>query len=141
YLEMGGIHRGARLTAVPSVYLADVFAKPVKVLDADRRVEVACTIDAAAAVSEAMQVEIEFRNGATVLARARTELRIDRPGQHAAKLELAKIGNITLWDPATPQLYTVVTTLLIGGKPVHDHAVRIGFREARFEKDGFFLNG
>jgi hypothetical protein len=32
-------------------------------------------------------------------------------------------------------------TLQVGGAPVHDYQVRIGFREARFGLDGFFLNG
>ena len=48
YLEPGGIFRPVRLRAVPPVFISDVFAKPVKVLDADRRIEVTCTIDAGA---------------------------------------------------------------------------------------------
>jgi beta-galactosidase len=34
-----------------------------------------------------------------------------------------------------------VTTLLVDGKPLHDYHIRTGLREARFELDGFFLNG
>ena len=40
-----------------------------------------------------------------------------------------------------PHLYDVVTTLLADDQPIHDHHTRIGFREARFEIEGFFLNG
>lgn len=48
YLEPGGIYRSVRLELVPQAFISDLFAKPVKVLDADRRVEVLCSIDAAA---------------------------------------------------------------------------------------------
>src|ERR1035438_6411669 len=32
-------------------------------------------------------------------------------------------------------------TLLVDGEPLHDYRTRIGFRDARFDVDGFFLNG
>src|SRR4029077_64188 len=47
YLEPAGLHRSVSLRLVPQVFIRDVFAKPVKVLEADRRVEVTCTLDAA----------------------------------------------------------------------------------------------
>ena len=56
-------------------------------------------------------------------------------------LTLSDLGNVALWDVDAPRLYDVVTTLLVDGEPVHDYRVRIGLREARFEVDGFFLNG
>jgi beta-galactosidase len=40
-----------------------------------------------------------------------------------------------------PHLYHLVVTLFLNNKPVHDYQTRVGFREARFELDGFFLNG
>ena len=55
YLEPGGIFRPVRLQAVPPVFISDVFAKPVKVLDADRRIEVTCSIDAGAILTKPAQ--------------------------------------------------------------------------------------
>jgi beta-galactosidase len=141
YLEPGGIYRSVRLESVPSIFISDVFAKPVKVLDADRRIEVACSLDAAAPVPTPVQIEVELRQGARVVARAQTTLRIDQPGSHQAALTLSKLGNVALWDVQSPTLYEVVTTLSLAGKPVHDHRLRLGLREARFELEGFFLNG
>ena len=46
-----------------------------------------------------------------------------------------------LWDNDNPHLYNVVVTLHVAGKAVHDYRTRIGFREAKFTVDGFFLNG
>lgn len=141
YLEPGGIIRPAYLEIVPRTYIADVFAKPVKVLGAHRRVEVTCTIDAAGAIPENTEMEVELREGETVIARAKEKANIESVGRSRVMLTLTKLGNIKLWSPDNPQLYNVVTTLLVGGHPVHDYQVRIGFREARFELDGFFLNG
>lgn len=35
----------------------------------------------------------------------------------------------------------MVAVLRVGGTPAHEHRACIGFREARFAEDGFFLNG
>jgi beta-galactosidase len=51
------------------------------------------------------------------------------------------IGVVTLWSPGEPKLYTVKVTLSGTGGPPHAYQVRIGFREARFALDGFYLNG
>src|ERR1035437_8142262 len=44
-------------------------------------------------------------------------------------------------NPASPRLYEVIVTLFVDDQPLHDYRTRIGFREARFEVDGFYLNG
>jgi beta-galactosidase len=54
---------------------------------------------------------------------------------------LRGLAGITLWDLDNPKLYTVLATLQEGGAALHDCQVRVGFREARFSLDGFFLNG
>lgn len=141
YLEPGGIHRSARLEIVPPVYVSDVFAKPVKVLDASRRIDVACTLDALVVPDKPATIRVELRDGERVIARAEENVRFDAAGERQIALTLSHLGNLTLWDVDHPQLYHVVTTLLLDGQPVHDHRARTGLREARFELDGFFLNG
>jgi beta-galactosidase len=141
YLEPGGIVRSARLRAVPQVFLSDVFAKPVAVLGPDRRVEVRCTIDSAVVPRRPVRIEAVLKDGARVLARAADEVLLEETGEMDRNLTLSKPGPVTLWDPDTPQLYEVVVTLYLDGQPVHEYRRRIGFREARFERDGFYLNG
>jgi beta-galactosidase len=61
YWQPGGIYRDVRLRAVPQVFLADVFAKPVNVLDAAaRQVVVQVTVDAAAAPAGSAQVAVSL---------------------------------------------------------------------------------
>ena len=52
------------------------------------------------------------------------------------------VANPKLWSPQTPNLYTVKTTVLDGGKPVDDFTSPLGFRWFKWTADkGFFLNG
>jgi beta-galactosidase len=141
YLEAGGICRAAHLRLVPSTFIRDVFAKPVKILDPGRRIEVTCTLDAAVPADQPVQVRVDLRQGDRVLASATESATIDKPGESVVKLTLLKLGDVKLWDVDAPNLYDVVATLLVKDRPVHDYAVRVGLREARFELDGFYLNG
>ena len=141
YLEPGGIFRPVSLYVLPQAFLSDVFAKPVNVLDSSRRVEVNCSVDAAAIPGQPVAIRTELRDGARVLASAQKALKLEKSGIAEAALTLSNLGNIALWDNDNPRLYEVATTLEIAGKAVHEYRVRTGFREVRFETDGFFLNG
>jgi len=157
FWQPGGIYRGARLRVVPPVFIADVFARPVK--EDDWSLDVQVTVDAGSAPAQDTQdtqdtqntqdtpdtqVKVELRDGDRVLSSATTEVAIGQGGgQVTVDTTLACLGDITPWDitGTSPQLYTVVATLLVGGTPVHDYPVRTGFRTISFAADGFFLNG
>ena len=81
-------------------------------------------------------------NGDEPVASATTvPVTITAAGQTTVTATITGIDNITLWDTGQPKLYTVIATLAVGGQPLHDYQVRIGFREAVFRPDGFYLNG
>jgi beta-galactosidase len=141
YLEPGGIFRPVHLQVVPQVFIDDVFAKPVQVLDSSRRVEVACSIDSAGSVSKPVEIQVELLDGAKVVSRSQKRVQIEKSGKSEVLLTLTNLGNVKLWDVEEPNLYGVVATLIVDGEPVHDYHTRIGLREARFEVNGFFLNG
>lgn len=133
----GGIYRDVRLRTVPSVFLAEVFAKAVNVLTADRRLEVTCFVDAALARDD-LSVEVELRDGANVVATRRVPV---PSGAVTVDVTLSGLAETTLWDVDRPKLYDVVVTLLDDNGAVHGLSTRVGFREARFAPEGFFLNG
>jgi beta-galactosidase len=62
-------------------------------------------------------------------------------GDNEVRFTLSDLGDVELWDNDNPRLYHVRVTLEVDGKPVHEYRARIGFREAKFTVDGFFLNG
>jgi len=142
YWQPGGIYRDVRLRTVPRVFLADVFARPADVLDpASRRVVVQATVDAAAAPAGTTEVAVAVRDGARAIASDRVPVPVAGPGRVTVTATLSGLGEVALWDTDSPRLYQVVATLLADGAPLHSYRVRTGFREARFARDGFYLNG
>lgn len=142
YLQPGGITGGVKLRAVPLAYIKDVFAKPLNVLTPDRSLEIQCSLDAAWAHDKPAEIRAELLDKHhRRVASASLPLPMLQTGARECKLTLTKLGGVKLWDVDAPHLYHVRTTLLVDGQPVHHHGTRIGFREARFDVDGFFLNG
>ena len=142
FWQPGGIYRDVRLRVVPQMFLADVFAKPVNVLDAAaRQVVVQVTVDASVVPAEAVEVEVSLRSDDDVIAIGRVPVALGGPGQATVTVTLSGLGDVTLWDLDEPRRYHVATALLVDGRPRDEHRVRIGFREATFASDGFYLNG
>lgn len=141
YLEPGGIFRSVQLLAVPPVFISDVFAKPVKVLEEDRGLEVSCTLDAANGVEGPVQIEVELLDRNRVVSRETKTLKLEKPGTLETTLTLSGLDDVRLWNVGSPNLYDVVAILSVNGTPIHDYHCRTGFRDARFELDGFFING
>jgi beta-galactosidase len=142
YWQPGGIYRDVRLRVVPQAFLADVFAKPVSVLDpAARQVVVQATVDAASGLSGPAHVTARLLGDGGEIASARVPVAIAGPGQVTVTATLSGLEGIRLWDLDDPALYTVAAELRVDGEPVDEHRVRTGFREARFALDGFYLNG
>jgi beta-galactosidase len=138
YLEPGGIYRDVSLRVVPTVFIADVFARPDQVLTDARSVAVRVTIDAAATGSG--QLRTRLLDNDRVLATATTQVST-QPGPNVVDLNLTDLGEISLWSPEDPRLYDIRTSLLMADGSSHDYTNRVGFREATFTVDGFLLNG
>ena len=127
YLLFGGIYRDVYLHVLDPVYIADVFARPGK--DA---------IEAVVAVVNAQEADCE------------TDVRIELEGkwvQQTVQVEAGARRDVALrldglsvnpWSLDDPALYTLRTFLGDGDLVT----TRVGFREARFDPDGYFyLNG
>ncbi len=141
FLQPGGIYRDVSLRIVPQVFISDLFALPADVLTAQPRVEVQCTIDAAQKSGSPATLLVELLDGTDSIASAAHTVSIDTPGVSMASLSLADLGPIKLWSTESPTLYTVQATLDVPHVGAHVTTRRIGFRDARFQPDGFYLNG
>ena len=141
YCQPAGIYREVQLQARPETFIADVFARPVNVLTKDRRVELTIEIDAGSVPASPTELSVELVDGERIVATTTVDVRIDEPGATTVTATLQDLAEIDLWHVDHPQLYDVVTRLGVDGEEHHHHRTRIGFREARWENDGFFLNG
>jgi beta-galactosidase len=141
YLTFGGIYREVSLRVVPDVFIENIFAKPVEVLSANRRVEVKCFVaKPMGAAPGALKLKVDLRDGSTILATGTHTFGPLSDGS-SQTVTLANLGNIQLWDLANPKLYQVTAQLYVEEKLHDEYSTRIGFREARFTPDGFQLNG
>lgn len=141
YYLPGGMIRGATIFSVPHTFISDVFAKPVDVLEPSRHVEVTCTLDVAATTDSTAVLSVELMDGMRRVAKAVKPFTPSKAGKLEEKLTLHGLSDIKLWDVDSPKLYDVVVRLGSVDAILHEYRTRIGFREAKFTVDGFFLNG
>ena len=140
YLTFGGIYRGVALRIVPGSFIENVFAKPVDVLGENPRVEIRCFLNARNAPRAPSRLTAQLRDGARTVASASREVKPEE-GDSVWDLVLGEIGPVELWDTENPKLYEVVVRLHEGEVCTDTYVVRVGFREAWFTPEGFFLNG
>ena len=63
-------------------------------------------------------------------------------GRSKGLMSVINVSNPLLWSCETPNVYTVLTEVLQGGKVVDTYKTPTGFRDFRFDpKTGFWLNG
>jgi len=142
YWQPGGLHRDAALRIVPTTYVATVATTHHDELDpAKRRSSFVVTIDATDVPPDATVVVTLRDSESTEIASARTEVTTLQPGSNEVAVELGGLDAVSLWDIDAPSLYTVETRLEVAGIPRHSTTLRTGYREARWEKNGFYLNG
>jgi len=135
YLTFGGIHRDVQIRAVPDTYIDNVFAKPVNVLTNDRGVNVRVYVRGKTEGN--LELTAELRDGDRLIATGSKNL----VGTESQDIVLTNLSQIDLWDIDKPKLYDVRVTIKDGSRFIDHYDTRIGFREAKFTPEGFFLNG
>jgi len=139
YLTFGGIYRDVSLRVVAPTFIENVFARPVDVLKDSKRVEVRCYLGGDSSPNAKRAVTISIKDGPRIVAFKMVYI---PAGAMEHEVTLDKLEQFELWDVSNPKLYNVEVTLSEdGGKITDVHQIRIGFREALFTPDGFFLNG
>ncbi len=133
YLTFGGIYRDVALRVVPSAFIENVFAKPLNVLSDNRSVNVRCYLDGKSARGK---LTAELRDGDRIISTQSVNVSSDHHD-----IQLTNLGQIDLWSVGHPKLYSIRVSLFEGAGLTDEYETRIGFREARFTPDGFFLNG
>jgi beta-galactosidase len=145
FMQPGGIYRDVGMRVVPQVYISDLFALPQNVLSRTPTVSVQCTIDVGPKAKEAtgkatLLVELLGSGGHSIASHS-VSLQVSEQGLTTASATLSDLGPVSLWSPDSPTLYTVQATLSVPGIGASALSRQIGFRDATFKADGFFLNG
>ena len=128
YMTYGGIYRDVYIDLKPNTYISDVFAKA----KCDGKIE--SEIKIVGEITESMTIrQVALIAGVEALIgdiKADNEVTIS-----------SSVKNVSPWDIDNPTLYVLKTELCIADEVLDTHEVKIGFRDAEFRKDGFYLNG
>jgi beta-galactosidase len=98
-------------------------------------------MDSAATTHATGTLVVELLDGSAQVAPRSANVTVSSPGTSTAKLSLTGFGPVSLRSPDSPKLYTVRATLNFPGLGSHALTRRIGFPEASFRPEGFYLNG
>ncbi|HEU4713181.1 MAG TPA: hypothetical protein VFS76_16535 [Pyrinomonadaceae bacterium] len=100
----------------------------------NRSVNVRCYLNG----SGAGKLTAELRDGNRVISTQSVNVSSAAPHHD---ITLTNLGAIELWGVDHPKLYQIRVSLFDGVNLTDEYETRIGFREARFTPDGFYLNG
>ncbi len=128
YLTYGGLYREVWLDVRDRAYIADIYVTTPTLTTAE-----ICMTVADAPAGARLEAEILDAGGCPVW-KGRTDA--------GEPLLRASVPDAEAWDTAHPRLYRCAVRLLSaeGGELDRQEAV-FGFRTARFQADGFYLNG
>ena len=126
YLCYGGIYREVHLEIRDEKYIEDVFVTTPNCLRADKIIETQISFNESV---EGM-CTLELLDGEKVIAKKTADIK-----GKVIKTRW-KVKNVELWDIDSPKLYNLRVSF---GSDVFVR--RFGFREARFTRTGFMLNG
>ncbi|MEZ5426851.1 MAG: glycoside hydrolase family 2 TIM barrel-domain containing protein [Pyrinomonadaceae bacterium] len=138
YLTFGGIYRDVSLRVVNETFIENVFAKPVDILTDDRKLNIRIYL---AGEPKGLILTARLFDGE----KSTVSSVIDISGGKS-EINLDRLNDFQLWDVDNPKLYKLTVTLSdvenSGREKTLDvYQTRIGFREAKFTEQGFFLNG
>lgn len=149
YLCYGGIYREVALRSQEPAYIADAWARPAKVLEDEKELLVELSIDSPADLADA-RIDCALRplladgragNKVAELSLPLGRLAGGASGPRTVAAKFAALRGIELWDTGHPALYRLSVSLSSSGRPVDAVDRDVGFRDARWTKEGFFLNG
>lgn len=138
FLTFGGIYREVHLRVVSPFFIDDVFAFSQNVLKEEKDLIIETTLSAhrkGSLVYKLFEDEVKKTEGKVLTSGIRM---IDNQKMR----NTLKVKDITLWSMETPKLYLLQVSLFGEDGILSDEMVlEIGFRDAVFKEDGFYLNG
>ena len=136
----GGLYRPVRLIVTPKTRIDDwgCWFRTDEISSKKAKVSLSAKVDGYdGADGVAVKFTLEDAGGATVYEATQPIGVAD-----GCATVTGEVGSPSLWSPESPYLYTLTTTVLVGGRPVDAVERRVGIRTVDVSaKHGFRLNG
>ncbi len=140
YMTYGGIYRDVYLEINEESYLADVFLKPQVELET-KKGTLLSEITLAGNEENLLLRQYIRKKGEEEYRLIGEKTFSEIPTQEGKKKLAFPAGIVSLWEVENPALYEVKTQLVTGNNIIDEVVTTVGFRQAVFQKDGFYLNG
>ena len=148
YMTFGGLYREVYLEVKEQDYIADVYAMTIPALQWKLQSEITLQLHGEKITLNAKNLPDFQEKLAQMRLTIRQTLLWTKEKEASSGVYLLdqnelehSFGEINVWDVEHPFLYTLRTELYRDGECLDLVETRIGFREAVFRKDGFYLNG
>ncbi len=147
YMTYGGIYRDVYLEVRNKKHIVDAFLKPSfsqRVNTKEMSAEEIAKIRTTGVLETSLTLSREAKE---MVVAGRLGVRQSIDGVVILQAPIASMAfstivkDIAIWDVESPSVYDVTTELIYDGKAIDEMTQTVGFREARFEEDGFYLNG
>lgn len=128
YMTYGGIYRDVYIDVKNPTYISDIFVRA----------------DMSGKLVSEISLCGEIIKGMTIRQHAVFDGKIIHLGKSHASEKMSleyKVNDVKPWSVDSPNLYTLTTELYLGNQLIDTNQVKVGFRDAEFRADGFYLNG
>ncbi len=140
YLTYGGIYREVFIEVAEKMYIEEVLVSTENVLSEQKKVLVKATINYKdMPVKDYYLILMVLKEG-LILKNTRKKFNVTGTGRNSILAEL-EVSNVDHWDIDNPTLYDVAVIVGCRKTLFDERDYKIGFREANFTPEGFFLNG
>lgn len=140
HIFCGGIYRDVSLIITKDIAVEwyGTYIYPIEITGQNAVVEIQTDIVSYKQRKAKLQSEIYYNNVKVGQVEKELELNV---GQNKAPLQQIKIDNAHLWDIDEPNMYTMVSNIIVDDKVYESYTTPFGIRKAVFTADkGFFLN-
>ncbi len=140
-----GIYRDVTLTIENSVHVARYGTQVTTpdIASGSGRVKIVTEVENDAEEDASVTVRNTILDGDGNVVSAASETSVSVAAGSAVEVEQADlaVSGPALWSIDSPNLYTVLTELLVDGEAVDTYTTEFGFRYFSFDSQGFHLNG
>lgn len=141
YLTYGGIYREVRIEFVNDVSIDNLYIKTRDVGTGNMNLEIDLYLQNQTGKEQEVTFAFELLHHDESVLRFEESEVVLKPGMQKLSIGKTMPQGMMLWGIQEPNLYHLVTKILLEGEVVDDCQERFGFREALFKNDGFHLNG
>ena len=137
-----GIYRNVRLVSVANQHVAysGTYVTTPEITDKSAKVNIETTIENCSDRVDAVVTQTVFDANGKKVASVSDNVVLEK-GKNVAYTSL-NVNSPNLWSIESPNLYTVVTEISVGGKTIDDYDTTFGFRTIEWDPmKGVFLNG